>query len=173
MKLLSIVATQTENAIMIMDPNGNIEWLNDGFTRMYGFVVVRGSNIKQTSFSSIIGERLQRSKTTKQPVFYDAPNTTCDGREVWTHTTLTPILNDEGEVLHLATIDTDIDRRKKGADILLKELTILRDRLNQLAHHQQKVTDVSRNYWPIRKNRDVRCKQRHKLWVLLTRYLTE
>ena len=48
MELLSIVATQTENAIMIMDPDGNIEWLNDGFTRMYGytfeeFVTTRGS----------------------------------------------------------------------------------------------------------------------------------
>lgn len=35
-ELLSIVATQTENAIMIMDPEGNIEWINEGFTRMYG-----------------------------------------------------------------------------------------------------------------------------------------
>jgi PAS domain S-box-containing protein len=147
MELLSIVATQTENAIMIMDPDGNIEWLNEGFTRMYGytfdeFVATRGSNISQTSFSGIINERLKRCKTTRQPVFYDAPNTTSDGGEIWTHTTLTPIFNDQGEVIYLATIDTNIDRRKNAADVLLKELALLRERLNLLALHQEQVTGV-------------------------------
>lgn len=146
-ELLSIVATQTENAIMIMDPEGNIEWINEGFTRMYGytfdeFIETRGSNIRQTSFSSIIEERLYKCKILKQPVFYDAPNITRDGREIWTRTTLTPIFNDKGEVIHLATIDTDIDRRKRAADVLLKELSVLRQRLNQLTHHQQKVSNV-------------------------------
>ncbi|PWE00472.1 methyl-accepting chemotaxis protein [Marinilabilia rubra] len=147
MELLSIVATQTENAIMIMDTEGNIEWLNDGFTRMYGytyeeFIATRGSNIRQTSFSGIIDERLRRCKTSGEPVFYDAPNTTRDGREIWTHTTLTPIFNDEGEVIYLATIDTDIHRRKTAADVLLNELSLLRERLNLLAIHQEKVTGV-------------------------------
>jgi PAS domain S-box-containing protein len=146
-ELLSIVATQTENAIMIMDTDGNIEWLNDGFTRMYGytyqeFIAARGSNIRQTSFSGVIDERLRKCKTTGEPVFYDAPNTTRDGREIWTHTTLTPIFNDEGAVIYLATIDTDIDRRKSAADVLLKELALLRERLNRLAVHQEKMTEV-------------------------------
>lgn len=147
MELLSIVATQTENAIMIMDPDGNIKWLNDGFTRMYGytydeFVATRGSNIRETSFSGIIDERLRRCKTSGEPVLYDAPNTTKYGGDIWTHTTLTPILNDKGEVTHLATIDTDIHKRKMAADILLKELAVLRSRLNELTSHQKKVENV-------------------------------
>lgn len=146
-ELLSIVATQTENAIMIMDPDGNIEWLNDGFTRMYGydfdeFTKVRGSNIRQTSFSGIIDERLRRCKNSGEPVFYDAPNMTNDGREIWTRTTLTPIFDQEGQLTHLATIDTDIHRRKTAADVLLHELNILRERLNQLSEHQKKLNDV-------------------------------
>ena len=55
MERLSIVAKQTDNAIMIMDCKGNIQWLNDGFTRMYEytydqFIQIRGNNILQTSF---------------------------------------------------------------------------------------------------------------------------
>jgi len=147
MELLSIVATQTENAIMIMDPDGNIEWLNDGFTRMYGytyeeFTAMRGSNIRQTSFSGIIDERLRKCKTSGKPVFYDAPNSTHDGREIWTHTILTPIFNEKDELIYLATIDTDIHRRKTAADVLLKELAALRVRLDHLSSHQKTVTNV-------------------------------
>ena len=77
MEILSIVATQTENAIMIMDPKGNIEWINDGFTRMYEFtfdefITQKGKNILQTSFDPQIKERLYRCIKTLKPVTYEA-----------------------------------------------------------------------------------------------------
>jgi hypothetical protein len=34
---LSIVASQTDNAVVIMDNQGNVEWINRGFTNMSGF----------------------------------------------------------------------------------------------------------------------------------------
>ena len=36
---LSIVASQTNNAIMIMDPKGNFQWLNKAFTNIFGFTL--------------------------------------------------------------------------------------------------------------------------------------
>ena len=83
-----------------------------------------------------------KEQNIKQPVFYDGPNITSDRSEIWTHTTLTPIFNDEGEVIYLATIDTDINRRKNTADVLMRVLSILRERLNQLTQNQQKVTNI-------------------------------
>ncbi len=83
-----------------------------------------------------------KEQNIKQPVFYDGPNITSDRNEIWTHTTLTPIFNDEGEVIYLATIDTDINRRKNTADVLMRVLSILRERLNQLTQNQQKVTNI-------------------------------
>ncbi|PZX16850.1 PAS domain S-box-containing protein [Breznakibacter xylanolyticus] len=139
---LSIVAQQTDNAIMIMDREGNIEWFNDGFTRMYEytfeeFIRIRGNNILKTSFNPAIKERLERCIRTKQPVFYEAINVMPSGKEIWTHTSLTPILDENGEVIHLATIDTDINKRKEAGDALVKCVNALSIRINELASQQQ------------------------------------
>ena len=52
---LSIVARETNNAVIITDADGTIVWLNEGFTRMYGytfeqFINERGNNITDCSF---------------------------------------------------------------------------------------------------------------------------
>ena len=41
---LSLVASKTDNAVLITDAAGRAEWVNEGFTRMTGFVLdeVRG-----------------------------------------------------------------------------------------------------------------------------------
>src|SRR6187402_578141 len=33
---LSLVASRTDNAVLIADPEGIIEWVNDGFIRLFG-----------------------------------------------------------------------------------------------------------------------------------------
>jgi PAS domain S-box-containing protein len=148
MERLSIVAQQTDNAIMIMDAHGNIEWINDGFTRMYEytfdeFIRKRGDNILKTSFNPAIRERLERCIRTKQPVYYEAINVTPSGKELWTHTSLTPILDEQGNVIHLATIDSDISKRKEAGDALVQRVNALSLRIGELVQQQQRLVDVT------------------------------
>lgn len=149
MERLSIVAQQTDNAIMIMDAHGNIEWINDGFTRMYEytfeeFIRIRGNNILKTSFNPAIRERLERCKSTGQPVYYEAINVTPSGKEIWTHTSLTPIFDENGEVIHLATIDSDISKRKDAGDALVERVNTLSLKINDLMHQQKKLIDFTK-----------------------------
>lgn len=148
MELLSIVATQTDNAIMVMDPEGNIEWLNEGFTKMYeytfdDFIRERGSNILQTSFNPEIRKRLERCRTTLQPVNYEALNVTVSGKEIWTHTSLNPILDKEGNLIYMATVDSDISRRKGAGDNLLERIELLTSKINKLSQQQEELTRIS------------------------------
>ncbi|WP_132433591.1 methyl-accepting chemotaxis protein [Natronoflexus pectinivorans] len=141
MERLSIVARQTENAIMIMDPDGNIEWVNDGFTRMYGytyeeFVSTLGSNIRQTSFSNEIEERLYKCTKLGESVTYEALNITRNGERLWTHTSLTPIYNDNQELTYLAAIDSDISRRREAGDELVDAIHNLSARISSLSHKE-------------------------------------
>jgi PAS domain S-box-containing protein len=113
LEFLSLVARKTENAIMIMDSTGNVLWINDCFTRLYNysypeFVKVRGSNILQTSFNPDIVNALNRCIETRKAVNYDAYNIKANGEGIWTRTTLTPVLNQNSEITHLLTIDSDI-----------------------------------------------------------------
>ncbi len=150
MERLSIVAKQTENAIMIMDADGHIEWVNEGFTRMYGytyeeFTQALGNHIRQTSFSEAIEERLYKVQKLRQPVFYEALNITKDGKSIWTHTSLTPIFNDAGELTYLAAIDSDISRRKESSDVLLQTIHQLSVSINELSGKQQHLINETTN----------------------------
>ncbi len=123
---LSIVAEQSENAFMIMDSQGNIQWINKFFTQIYeydfdSFIRARGSNIINTSFYPGIKNILQRCIETKKAVSYNALNITKDGNPIWTRTTLSPILNENKEIEHLVTVDSDITRIKVAEGKILEQ----------------------------------------------------
>lgn len=141
MERLSIVAKQTDNAIMLMDAEGNIQWLNDGFTRMYEytfeqFIKIRGSNILQTSFNPKVRQCMQQCIDTKRPAYYEAINETPSGKQLWTHTSLTPVLNDENEIIHLVAVDSDISRRKEAGDALIERVDKLTHKITELSKQQ-------------------------------------
>ncbi|MDA3878959.1 MAG: methyl-accepting chemotaxis protein [Prolixibacteraceae bacterium] len=137
-ELLARLVEQSPNAIMIMDCDGEIQMLNDGFSKMYGysfneFTSVLGKNYRQTSFSPDVQTRLDSVFATRTPFRYEAPNIRRDGRQLWTQTALMPILNDEGEVTHMATIDTDIDQRVDKSDRLVAEMEQLNQKIDRVA----------------------------------------
>ncbi|MCW3804916.1 methyl-accepting chemotaxis protein [Plebeiibacterium marinum] len=148
MERLSIVAKQTDNAIMIMDPEGNIQWLNDGFTRMYEytfdqFIKIRGNNILQTSFNPLVQKCIEQCLETKKPSSYEAINVTPSGREIWTHTSLSPVLDENGEIIHLVTVDSDISRRKEAGDALIQRVDKLTRKISDLSQQQMDLTNFT------------------------------
>jgi PAS domain S-box-containing protein len=141
---MAIVTRQTQNAVMLMDASGNIIWVNDSFTRLYEytyeeFIKALGSNIRQTSFNPLIHERLNRCVNEREPVTYEALNITKFGKEIWTHTSLVPLLDENNEVVGMVTIDSDIHTRIKASEDMAKfifsfhqKMEYLSDQLNIL-----------------------------------------
>lgn len=123
---LSIVAARTDNAVTIMDADGNFEWVNVGFTRLYGYTLQLlthelGENIVDVSSSANIKELLEKCKKEKRTVTYENLNLTRSGKEVWVQTSLTPILDAEGNISKLITIETNIDRIKQAEQEIRKQ----------------------------------------------------
>jgi PAS domain S-box-containing protein len=116
---LSLVASETDNAVTIMDVKGNFEWVNAGFTRMYGYTL---QLLKNELDDNIIGasgnEEVQRVINeiieSKQTGSYQNLNKARNGEEIWAQTTITPILDENNEVVKLISIDTDITVEKKS-----------------------------------------------------------
>lgn len=136
-EVLATVVRQSPNAIMLMDGEGNIQWINQGFTEMYGytfdqFTAALGSNYRQTSFSPDVQHRLDTIAVTKQPYRYEALNISRIGRELWTQTALVPVLDDEGHISHMVTIDTDIHNRVDQSDHLITEMEQLNVKIDHL-----------------------------------------
>ncbi len=115
---LSLVASRTNNSVIIMDKNGNIEWVNAGFTRMYGYTLQLlinnlGQNLLEISSHPKIRQFFEHCVNSKKTVTYEARNKTRDGRIIWVQTSLTPILNEKDEVVKVFAIETDITKLKE------------------------------------------------------------
>jgi len=132
---LSLVASETDNAVVIMDHQGNIEWINEGFTRMFEdsfdqFIAERGNNIIEASSNPNIKDVMNRCINEKKTVTYETFYTTRTGKEIWSQTTLTPILDQHQNVKRIIAIDSDITKIKKAEEAAEKERKIAQ-RANQ------------------------------------------
>lgn len=114
---LSIVARETDNAILIADSYANIEWINAGFTKMTGyqldeFVDKFGRNIADISNNPRIHEYINKCIEKKKSVIYSTQSKTKDNRAIWVQTSLTPIFDEQNELKHIVAVDTEITALK-------------------------------------------------------------
>ena len=123
---LSIVASETDNAIVLIEADGEIEWANEGFQRLMGYSLeeymeLNGSNIKEVSQDEYIQDLVESCFETKRSVVYESANIDKSGVKKWIQTTLTPILLDDGSIYKLVAIDSDITTIREQRDELEKK----------------------------------------------------
>lgn len=136
---LYIAAQKTDNAIVIADVNGEIEWVNEGFTNIYGyslpeFIIEKGLTIESTSTYPEIKEALEQVVTTKKSISYNTKGRSKSDKSLWMRTTVTPIIDDNGKVYKLVAIDSDITKLKEAEEEILKqkeEIEAQRDLANE------------------------------------------
>jgi PAS domain S-box-containing protein len=147
---LSIVASETDNSVIIMDTHGNFDWVNPGFTKMTGFSLEdlklrKGQNIRSTSSNPKIEQILDYCIMNRKAVIYDSFFQKFDSEIVWLQTTLTPIVKADGQVEKLVAIDSNITRLKEVERELQQsneelktqrdELTIQKGRIERQNRH--------------------------------------
>ena len=115
---LSLVASKTDNAVLIANKDGRWEWANSGFNKMYGytlpeFIEERGETILNSSSSNKISHILDEAIQLKKSVTYTFKGLKKDNTEMWVQSTLTPIFNLSGKLKRFVVIDTDITHIKK------------------------------------------------------------
>ncbi len=133
---LSIVAENTDNAVMILDSSGKVEWVNEAFTKMYGYqleeVFNLGENLTQISTHPKINEFITTCVKDKSPVYYDSMISSKFGKKVYSQTTISPVINSNGEVSRLITIDSNITEIKYAQEEIKAQRDQLENQRNQL-----------------------------------------
>ncbi len=127
MEKLAVAATQSINSVAIIDENGTVEWVNEGFTAITGYVLdeVKNKNmeaLKDRSKTKATEDYTYYKKVIKEkkPVTYESKSHSKAGKEYWIITTLTPVLDNEYNVKRIIAIDTDITLRKQMEEDLRK-----------------------------------------------------
>lgn len=116
---LSIVARETDNAVVIASEDGDFEWVNEGFTRMYGIdfdqlIATRGKNLLEASSFKYIENELKTISKEKRSVTYESSARNKEGKTIWVHSTITPILDADRNIKKLIIIDSDITPLKEA-----------------------------------------------------------
>ncbi len=130
LRKLSLVASKTDNAVIIMNKHGEIEWVNEGFHRMYEISLDEFKNLYGTTIFEFHNDAdsLQRIKDlyeTDQTQSFVSKHVTPEGKEKWIQTVLTPIIFHEHKYEQLIAVETDITRIKEAEEeiIIQKENT--------------------------------------------------
>lgn len=118
---LSLVASKTTNSVVIFDNNGDIEWVNDGFIRMNGynleeFIKDKGKNIIELSNNPDITRVIKTCFNEKKTVTYAINIINRFNNRLWIQTTLTPILDLDGNIFKVIAIDADVTKVKEAEE---------------------------------------------------------
>lgn len=132
---LSIVASETDNAVLILDKNANFEWANEGFKKLFGYDLKeitkqKGENFIQASNNPDVKNSIQECINTKKTVIYQSQNQTKDKGKIWTQTTLTPILDEFDNISKIIAIDSDISKLKDAEEKIAAQNQHIRASIN-------------------------------------------
>ena len=131
---LSIVASRTDNSVIIANTEGVIEWVNDSFYRMTGIPKEKLINrrLAEINVYNNIEKEINEAIRGRHSRIFESNITTTRQGPLWISSTLTPIYDEDGLLKKLVVVDTDITSGKnmqsqiehslKEKDVLLKEI---------------------------------------------------
>jgi PAS domain S-box-containing protein len=153
---LSIVASKTDNAVMIADKHGKIEWANEAFSAIYDLSIEDFKrNYGDNIFSATTNLKLKQGKEEflkkKKSINYESYLLKPNGEKKWFQSTLTPILNNQKEITNLILIDTNINhikeaqiRIKSQNRKLEKQNSLITDSINYAETLQSSILPISK-----------------------------
>ncbi|MBK8858083.1 MAG: PAS domain S-box protein [Opitutaceae bacterium] len=124
---LAMIARHTTNAMGLADPDGRVIWINEAFTRLFGYTLeesrghfgphlVRGpgTNARQIAAVALAARR-------GEEFHGEMLNYTKDGREVWCDFEMQPLRDATGTVTGFMSIQLDITARKRAEEALARK----------------------------------------------------
>ena len=117
---LAIVAQKTQKGVIITDAQGCIEWVNEGFTRISGYVLEEmqgkkpGEVLQGPQTDPLTIAQLRSALATGVPFNQEIYNYSKDGRGYWVALSIAPIYQETGELEGFIAVQTDITERKQA-----------------------------------------------------------
>ncbi|MCB5225853.1 PAS domain S-box protein [Alishewanella sp. 16-MA] len=119
-RMLSLVANETDNAVIISDADGLIEYVNNGFVRLTGYTLaeVKGKKPgkvlqgKETNPETI--NTIRKHLRERTPFYDEVLNYRKDGKPYWTSLSINPVIID-GVLVNFIAVQADITKVKQMA----------------------------------------------------------
>ncbi|MCC9166349.1 PAS domain-containing sensor histidine kinase [Pontibacter harenae] len=145
---LSLVANKTNNCVLIADKDWNIEWVNNGFTRLMDHTLEEAIGkqptdlFKKGSDNNKPFDNLEPQLLKGASVSFEELNVKKNGEEVWVSVDISPIFDQDGNLQRFIEVHTDITALK-NSELELSKLA--NDLYRQNSDLQQFTYIVSHN----------------------------
>ncbi len=121
---LSLVASRTDNLVLITTPNGTIEWVNDSFERVMEYPLHEIQGRSPSCF--MVGpetdprtiRRIRTAIAQGEGITTDIVNYSKSGRKYHLHLEIQPVRNDRGILENFIAIEADITARVETENAL-------------------------------------------------------
>ena len=135
---LSLVASKTDNIVIITDADERIEWVNESFVKLTGYsleeAVGKTPRILQgPETDRFVLDRIQRHLKAAEPVSEELLNYSKDGRQYWLRININPAFNSEGKLTKFIAVETDVTAQKvyeRNVVAIARELSDLIENAN-------------------------------------------
>ncbi len=124
------------SCIVITDPRACIEYVNPRFTQLTGYTPeeVLGKNprlLKSTETPRTVYEDLWRTITAGKEWRGEFQNKKKNGESYWELASISPIFNEEGQIVHYVAVKEDITERRRMESALREERSLLAQRVEE------------------------------------------
>lgn len=122
MDKLSRIAAQTDNAVILTDTQGRVEWVNNAFTKISGYSLdevagkVPGQVLQGELSDSETVERIRQSLKQQQPFQETLINYSKSGQPYWIDINCKPMINQHNEVTGFMALEVDVTAKKEIED---------------------------------------------------------
>ena len=122
---LSRVVEQSPALVVITDPKGNIEYVNEKFIEAYGYsreeVIGKNPRIWKSGYhDKKFYEELWGTLLSCNDYKCEMLNKKKNGELFWVSELMSPIVDKEGKITHLVSVEEDITEKKKMIEELIK-----------------------------------------------------
>jgi len=164
---LSIVASETDNAVLITDANGDFEWVNDAYTKIFGYtfdqlINERSKNIIGPNTQPEVEKIIKKAIKKKETISFEYQTDKRTGENIWVQATITPILDVNKNIKKLVAIDSEISELKKAEQEITRQKEQITDSILYAERIQQAVlppdefiSDVLPDHFIFFKPRDI------------------
>jgi PAS domain S-box-containing protein len=141
---LALVAAHTHNAVVILGRDLSVQWVNAGFTRLYGYTLdeLIGSRINTKlngeKTDSETSQAMGKALHGRDPFSCELVNYKKSGESMWVAADMTPVIDEAGEVERYVVIISDITVRKESEALVAASL----EKERQMNQQQRRFVSV-------------------------------
>jgi len=127
---LALIARHSANAVGLSDTEGRVQWINEGFTRLFGYTIddIRGRFAPHVLRGAKSDARLLVALTRAAQAGGDFHGEMLcyarDGHEVWTDFEMQPLRDEQGRLTGFMSIQLDITARR-AAEAEVRRLAVV------------------------------------------------